>query len=42
MRVATSTEFRFNTDQVAIKTVHRLGGAVVLADAAAYMVSADT
>jgi HK97 family phage major capsid protein len=42
MRVATSTEFLFNTDQVAIKTVHRLGGAVVLADASAYLVCANT
>jgi HK97 family phage major capsid protein len=40
LRVAVSTDYRFNTDQVAIKTVYRAGGALADATALAYMVSA--
>ena len=42
LRVAISTEYRFNTDQVAIKSVYRAGGALADATALAYMVSATT
>lgn len=42
LRVATSTEFRFNTDQVAIKSVYRAGGALPDALALAYLISANT
>lgn len=42
LRVATSTEFRFNVDQVAIKSVYRAGGALPDAAALAYLISANT
>ncbi len=42
LRVAISTEFRFNLDQVAIRTVYRGGGALPDASAIAYIVSANT
>lgn len=42
LRVAISTEYRFNTDQVAIRTVYRAGGALPDAAALAYIVSANT
>jgi HK97 family phage major capsid protein len=42
LRVAVSTEFAFNLDNVAIKSVYRAGGAVVDAAALAFLVSADT
>jgi HK97 family phage major capsid protein len=41
-RVAVSRDFLFDKDQVAIKTVHRLDGAVQDAAAAAYLVSANS
>lgn len=40
LRVATSLEFRFNVDQVAIRSVYRAGGALPDAAALAYLVSA--
>lgn len=40
LRVAVSTEFRFNVDQVAIRSVLRAGGALPDATAIAYLVSA--
>ena len=42
LRVAVSTEYRFNTDQVAIRTVYRAGGALPDAAALAYLISANT
>lgn len=42
LRVAVSTEYRFNTDQVAIKSVYRAGGALADATALAFMVSKTT
>jgi HK97 family phage major capsid protein len=42
LRVAVSTEYRFNTDQVAIRTVYRAGGALPDAAALAFLVSANT
>jgi HK97 family phage major capsid protein len=42
LRVAISTEYRFNTDEVAIRTVYRAGGALPDATAVAYIVSANT
>jgi HK97 family phage major capsid protein len=42
LRNAVSTEFLFNTDQVAIKTVYRAGGALPDAAAIAYLVSSNT
>lgn len=42
LRVAVSTEYRFNTDQIAIRTVYRAGGALPDATAVAYIVSANT
>jgi HK97 family phage major capsid protein len=42
LRVAVSTDYRFNTDEVAIKTVQRLGIGVVDATAVRYIVSATT
>ena len=42
LRVATSAEFLFSTDQVALKTVYRAGGALPDATALAYLVSANT
>lgn len=42
LRVEVSTDYRFNQDQVAFKTVLRAGIAVVDAAAAAYLVSANT
>lgn len=42
LRVATSTEFRFATDQVAIKSVYRAGGALPDAAAIRYLISANT
>lgn len=42
LRVAVSTEARFATDEVAIKTVYRAGGALPDAAALAYMISANT
>lgn len=41
LRVAVSTEYRFNTDQVAIRTVFRAGGALPDAAAIAYLISAN-
>lgn len=42
LRVAVSTEYRFNTDEVAIRTVLRAGGALADAAAIAYLISANT
>ena len=42
LRVAVSTEYRFNTDQVAIRTVYRAGGALPDSAAIAYLISANT
>ena len=42
LRVAVSSEYLFNTDQVAIKTVYRAGGALPDALALAYLVSYNT
>lgn len=42
LRVAVSTEFRFNTDQIAIRTVYRAGGALPDSAAVAYLISANT
>ena len=42
LRVAVSTEYRFNTDQIAIRTVYRAGGALPDATAIAYIVSKNT
>lgn len=42
LRLAVSTEFRFNTDQVALKTVYRAGGAVADPPGLRYLVSANT
>lgn len=42
LRVAVSSEFLFNTDQVAIKTVYRAGGALPDTAALAYLVSGNT
>jgi HK97 family phage major capsid protein len=42
LRIATSGEFRFNVDQVAIRTVYRAGGKLPDAAALAYIVSATT
>ena len=42
LRVAVSTEFRFNTDQVAIRSVLRAGGALTDATAIAFLVSANS
>ena len=41
-RIATSMEFRFNQDQVALKTVYRAGGQLPDATSLAYLVSANT
>ena len=42
IRAAISTDFLFNTDQVAVKTVWRIGIGVVLADGIRYLVSSNT
>lgn len=42
LRVAVSTEFAFNLDNVAIKSVYRAGGAIPDAAALRYLVSANT
>jgi HK97 family phage major capsid protein len=42
LRVAVSTEYRFNTDQVAIRTVLRAGGALPDVASVAYLISANT
>jgi len=42
LRVALSTEFRFNLDQVALKSVYRAGGGLADALALRYIVSATT
>ena len=42
LRVATSMDFRFNQDQVALKTVYRAGGALPDVTALAYLVSANS
>jgi HK97 family phage major capsid protein len=42
LRVATSSEFRFSNDQVALKTVYRAGGALPDATALRYLISANT
>lgn len=42
LRVAVSTEARFATDEVAIRTVYRAGGALPDATAIAYLVSKNT
>lgn len=42
LRVAISTDFKFDTDQVAIKSVYRAGGALPDAAALKYLVSANT
>ena len=42
LRVAVSTEYLFNTDQVAIKTVYRAGGALPDTAALAYLYSSNT
>lgn len=42
LRVAVSSEYLFNLDQVAVKTVYRAGGALPDAAALAYLVSYNT
>lgn len=42
LRIATSQDYQFNLDTVAIKTVYRAGGALPDAAALAYLVSANT
>jgi len=42
LRVAVSTEYAFNLDNIAIKSVHRAGAAVWDAPGIAYLVSANT
>ena len=42
LRVAVSSEYLFNTDQVAIKTVYRAGGALPDTAALAYLYSSNT
>jgi HK97 family phage major capsid protein len=42
LRVAVSVDYRFNTDEVAIRTVYRAGGALPDATAIAYLISANT
>ncbi len=42
LRVAVSTEYAFNLDNVAIKSVYRAGGAIPDAAALRYLVSANT
>lgn len=42
LRVAVSTEFAFNLDNVAIKTVYRAGGALTDSAGLAYIVSANS
>ncbi len=42
LRVAVSTDYLFNTDQVAVKAVWRAGGAVNDAAALRYLISANT
>lgn len=42
LRVAVSTEYRFNTDEIALKSVYRAGGAVSLSAAIAYLVAANS
>ncbi len=42
LRVAVSVDYRFNTDEVAIKSVLRAGGALADAAALAYLVSANS
>jgi len=42
LRVAVSSEYLFNLDQVAIKTVYRAGGALPDTAALAYLVSSNT
>lgn len=42
LRVALSTEYRFNTDQVALRSVYRAGGALPDALALRFLVSANT
>ena len=42
LRVERSTEYKFNTDQLALKTVERLDGNLVDAAAIRYLVSANT
>lgn len=41
-RIATSTDFKFDTDQVALKSVYRAGGALPDAAALAYLISANS
>lgn len=42
LRIATSGEYRFNTDQIALKTVYRAGGQLPDAAAIRYLISANT
>ena len=42
LRVATSEQFKFDTDQIAIKTVYRAGAALPDAAAIRYLISANT
>lgn len=42
LRVATSVDFKFDTDQVALKSVYRAGGALPDAAAIRYLISANT
>lgn len=42
LRVAVSSDFKFDTDQIAIKSVYRAGGAVDDAAALRYLVSANS
>ena len=42
IRVEISRDYRFDTDQIAVKSVYGLGGAVVDPVAAAYLVSANS
>lgn len=41
LRIATSGDYRFNTDQIALKTVYRAGGALPDVAAIRYLVSAN-
>ena len=42
LRVAVSTDFKFDTDQIAVKSVYRAGAAIPDPAAIAYLVSANT
>lgn len=42
LRVAVSVDFKFDTDQIAVRTVYRAGGALPDAAAIAYLISANS